>query len=162
MLLFLGQEIQSLRHLICCVCQKWQLELGSRDLFKEYELVVENIILPVRHSDTLKPVQHEVESEADKFITPLESLLFLQLKTLMTLFGLFAGWIMCYSKKPLTDDYGHIIPPRINFLQEYFLEKVSSSKLYIICKCSENIIFSIEKLYYSLLLKWKRQGRVLY
>ena len=114
-------------------------------MFKEYELVVENIILPVRHSDTLKPVQHEVESEADKFITPLQSLLFLQLKSLMTLFGLFVWWIMCYSKKPLTDDYGHIIPPRINFLQENFLEKVSSSKLYIICKCSENITFSIEK-----------------
>ena len=35
---------------------------------------------------------------------------------------------MCRSKEEVTDDYGHIIPPGVNFLSRHFLERDSTSR----------------------------------
>ena len=125
-----------------CVCQKCQLGLGSCDLFKEYEIVVKNIIPSVWRSEKLKPVQHEVESEADEFITPGAIIaVSLAKKSDYTVWFICVADTKCCSKNPSTDDYGHIIPPGINFLQGNVLERVSSSKLYILFKCSKKITY---------------------
>ena len=111
-------------------------------MFKEYELVVKNIIPSVRRSEKLKPVQHEVESEADEFITPGAIIAVSPAKKSdYTVWFIFVVDTKCCSKNPSTDDYGHIIRPGINFLQGNVLERVSSSKLYILFKCSKKITY---------------------
>ena len=111
-------------------------------MFEEYELVVENIVSSVRHPEKLKPLQHEVESEADKFITSGAIITVSPAKKSDdTVWFIRVVDIKCCSKKPSTDDYGHIIPPGMNFLQGNFLERVSSSKSYILFKCSKKITY---------------------
>ena len=90
----------------------------------------------------MKPVQHEVESEADKFIIPGTIITVSPAKKSDdTVWFIHVVDIKCCTKKPSTDDYGHIIPPGINFLQGNFLERVSSSKSYILFKCSKKITY---------------------
>ena len=121
-----------------CLCEDCHVEYGSCFLFKKYELQSYTVNPPSLRSEVLPPIQPDdlSEEEIEEDENSVESFIIWDTvvavavppNSVDTIWLIYVKEINCLSLEECEDDYGHRIPPGINFIKGHFYEWLNTAK----------------------------------